>query len=120
MNDDDAVRLNHMIGYCELALGFVVGQQRHQLDSNKMLELAVVRAIEIVGEAASKISAEAQAKHPDIPWRAIIGMRNRLVHAYFDINTEVVWQTITVELPALLPKLQAIAVNQLAPQRSGS
>ena len=111
MNAEDAIRLGHMIGYCELALSFMVDQQRHALDDNKMLELAVVRAIEIVGEAASKVSAETQAAHPAIPWRAIVGMRNRLVHAYFDINTEVVWQTIMVEIPALVPLLQAAAIT---------
>lgn len=112
MNAEDAIRLSHMISYCELALSFMIDQQRHTLDDNKMLELAVVRAVEIVGEAASKISSETQTAHPAIPWRAIVGMRNRLVHAYFDINTEVVWQTIMVEIPALLPLLRAVAMKQ--------
>jgi uncharacterized protein with HEPN domain len=65
-----------------------------------MLLFAVVRAIEILGEAASQISAETRATHAGIPWRAIIGMRNRLIHAYSEINTEIIWQTVTQEFPA--------------------
>jgi uncharacterized protein with HEPN domain len=77
-----------------------------------MLLFALVRAIEVVGEAASKISEETRATHTGIPWRAIIGMRNRLIHAYFDINTAIVWQPVTQEIPALLPQLRALATDE--------
>lgn len=72
------------------------------LDRDRMLLFAVVRAVEIVGEAAAKTSAETQAQLPDVPWASIVGMRNRLIHGYFDINTEILWKTATVEVPALL------------------
>lgn len=77
-----------------------------------MLLFALVRASEILGEAASRISAETRATHPGIPWRAIIGMRNRLMHAYFEINTAIVWQTVTQEILALLPQLRALATDE--------
>jgi uncharacterized protein with HEPN domain len=77
-----------------------------------MLLFAVVRAIEVLGEAASQISAETRATHAGIPWRAIIGMRNRLIHAYFEINTEIVWQTVTQEIPALLPQLRTLDTDK--------
>ena len=59
-----------------------------------------------------EISEETRATHPGIPWRAIIGMRNRLIHAYFAINTAIVWQTVTQEIPVLLPQLRALATDE--------
>lgn len=111
MRDEDRVRLQHMIEAAQSAIKFVSGRARADLDVDQMLLFAVVRAIEIVGEAASKISRETQAAHGAIPWKSIIGMRNRLVHAYFETNVQVVWETVTVELPAVLPQLQALAAT---------
>jgi uncharacterized protein with HEPN domain len=71
-----------------------------------MLLFAVVRAIEIVGEAASRISADGRAAMPGVPWPAVIGAQNRLLHAYFDINRKIVWKTVTEELPPLLAALE--------------
>lgn len=76
-----------------------------------MLLLAVVKAIEIVGEAAAKITKERQAETPQIPWPQIISMRNRLTHAYFDIDTDVVWQTVIEDLPELIRDLEAVINN---------
>ena len=70
-----------------------------------MLLFALVQAIQIVGEAASRISQETRTAASSVPWARIIGMRNRLVHAYIDIDHEVVWTTATVEIPELLPLL---------------
>ena len=109
---DDRVRLRHMVEAAESAVEFLAGRQRHDLDEDRMLLFAVVRAIEVLGEAASQVSAETRATHAGIPWRAIIGMRNRLIHAYFEINTETVWQTVTQEIPTLLPQLRALATDK--------
>ena len=68
---------------------------------------AVVRALEVIGEAAGRVSEETRSSTPDIPWRAMIGMRNRLSHGYFDIDTEVVWQTVTSEFPNPTPRIRA-------------
>jgi uncharacterized protein with HEPN domain len=76
------------------------------LDTDLMLRFALVRAIEIVGEAASKLSLEMRAAAPSIHWPAIVAMRNRLVHAYFDIDHDVLWKTATEEIPALLSALR--------------
>jgi uncharacterized protein with HEPN domain len=70
-----------------------------------MLVLSLVKAIEIIGEAAFRISPATRAELQDIPWDAIIGMRHRLVHAYFDINLDILWRTVTDELPALVDVL---------------
>jgi len=84
---------------------FMAGRQRSEFDADKMLLFAVVQALQIVGEAASKISLETRSATPSVPWVQIVGMRNRLVHAYADINHDVVWKTVTEEIPALLPLL---------------
>jgi uncharacterized protein with HEPN domain len=108
MHDEDRVRLQHMIEAAESAVQFVSGRARADLDTDRMLQFAVIRAIEIIGEAASKITAETRAAHSAIPWKAIVGMRNRLIHAYFDINSQMVWETVTVEIPAILDQLRAL------------
>lgn len=109
MQHEDRIRLRHMVEAAEDALRFVQGRARADLDGDRMLLFAVVRAIEIVGEAASKLSPLVRADHVAIPWSAIIAMRNRLVHAYFEIDTDIVWVAVQQEIPALLVQLKSIA-----------
>ena len=107
----DAIRLLHMRDAVEEAMSFIGNKSRESLDKDRMLVLALIKDIEIVGEAASRISNEAQDTTPEIPWANIIGMRNRLIHAYFDINLDILWQTVSKDLPELAVKLnEAIAV----------
>ena len=111
MRNEDQIRVQHMIDAAESAAQFLDGRQRRELDSDRMLLFAVVRAIEIIGEAAGRVSIETRETMPEIPWGAIIAMRNRLIHGYFDIDTEVVWKTVTEELPALLGQLRGFPVD---------
>ncbi|WP_275099783.1 DUF86 domain-containing protein [Sedimenticola hydrogenitrophicus] len=90
-----------MLEATETAIGFMKNRERPDLDQNRMLLFAVIRAIEILGEAANRVSPETRARYPEIPWRAATAMRNRLIHGYFDIDKDVVWSTVTGELPAL-------------------
>jgi uncharacterized protein with HEPN domain len=106
MRFEDVARIRHMIDASETVRQFMSGRQRADLDSDRMLLFAVVRAIEVVGEAAGKVTEETRADAQDIPWSAIVSMRNRLIHGYFDIDTEIVWKTVSRELPDLLPRLQ--------------
>lgn len=99
MRGEDQIRLRHMLDAACEAAGFFKGKDKNSLGDDRMLVLATVKELEIIGEAAGKISQETKALHPDIPWPDIIGMRNRLTHAYFDIDLEVVWQTIAHDLP---------------------
>lgn len=108
MPPEDRIRVEHMIDAAEHIARFVAGRRRDDLDRDVMLLFAIVRALEVIGEAASKVDATTQLLAQAIPWRAIVGMRNRVVHAYFDIDTAVVWKTATEEIPALLPLLQAL------------
>lgn len=108
MRADDRVRLLHMRDAAEAVVEFVQGRHRADLDSDRMLLFAVVRAIEVIGEAAGRVSDEVRADNPSIPWTAIVGMRYRLVHGYFDIDKSVVWRTATEEIPALLAQLNTV------------
>lgn len=96
-----------MLDAVDAAASFVKGRLRADLDQDQMLLFALVRAIEIVGEAASKVSDEARASVA-IPWPAVVGMRNRLIHAYFDIDRDVLWATATQSLPQLGAALRAV------------
>jgi uncharacterized protein with HEPN domain len=111
MMPEDRIHLLHMIEAAETVAKFVAGRERADLDSDEMLLLALARAIEIIGEAASRLSLEMRAANPDMPWARIIAMRNRLVHAYFDIDHDILWSTGTSEIPALLPILQSLAIG---------
>ena len=108
MLPEDRVRLLHMIEAADDAIGFVADYTPEKLEGDRKTLFAVIRCIEIIGEAAARVSDSTRATAPDIPWGAIIGMRNRLVHAYFDVDTELVWKTIHAELPALNRRLQEL------------
>lgn len=90
------------------AMNFVAPHTREEFDQDRRLQFAVVRCIEIVGEAASRVSVEFRNAHEEIPWARIVSTRNRLIHAYFEIDMEVVWRTATQELPSLAERLTHI------------
>lgn len=106
MLSSDGIRLRHMLDAAQEAIGFSRGRTRSELNDNRMLVLSLVKAIEIIGEAAFRISPATRAQMPDVPWDAIIGMRHRLVHAYFDINLDVLWRTVSDEIPAMIDVLK--------------
>jgi len=90
------------------AMAFAKGCTADDLRGNRMLLLLLVKEIEIVGEAATQISEEFRASRPDIPWAAIRGMRNRLIHAYADVNVGLVWSTVISDLPELVRILETL------------
>lgn len=106
MLKDDTIRLRHMLDSARDALSFIAGKSRVDLDTNRMLALSLVKSIEIIGEAASRVSLDCQAQCGGIPWPEIIGMRNRLIHAYFNVDLDIVWHTVTEELPPLVAELE--------------
>jgi uncharacterized protein with HEPN domain len=103
---DDLTRLKHIRDSAKETLSFVENRTREDLDRERMLSLALVRLIEIMGEAANHVSEPCQAKYFRIPWRQIIGMRNRIIHAYFDVDLDIVWQVITQDLGSLLMEVE--------------
>lgn len=108
MRKDDLIRLRHMLDAAKDALGFAENKTRHALDGDRMLVLSVVKSIEIMGEAGARVAKECQNEFPQIPWENIIAMRNRLIHAYFDIDLDRVWDTVTDDLPPLVEELEKI------------
>jgi uncharacterized protein with HEPN domain len=106
----DSIRLQHMLDAAREAMSFVEGRARRDLDTSRMLVFALIRSLEIIGEAASKISASVQQSYPQIPWAEIIAMRNRLIHAYFDIDLDRVWDTVNEDLPSLIAELETMIV----------
>ncbi|PSB18609.1 DUF86 domain-containing protein [Phormidesmis priestleyi ULC007] len=105
---DDPTRLRHMQDSAIEAMSFVENCTRKDLDSDRMLTLALVKDIEIIGEAAGRVSADCKAKYPQVPWLQMIGMRNRLTHAYFEIDLDIVWEVVTNDLPPLVAELEKI------------
>jgi uncharacterized protein with HEPN domain len=108
MTASDAVRLRHMLDAAREAVQFGAGRRSGDLERDRVLALALVRCIEIIGEAASKVSAETRAVSPEIPWTDIIGMRHRLAHAYFEIDLNQVSETLASDLPPLIDALERI------------
>lgn len=103
--EEDLVRLRHMLDAAQEAMAHAAGRSRADLDSNRMLMHSLVRLLEIIGEAAAQVSQEGRNQLAGLEWRAIVGMRHRIVHAYFDINLDRVWDTVTEDLPPLAAQL---------------
>lgn len=108
MPKGDHSRIRHMIDSAREALSFAKNRSRADLDDDRMFALALVKAIEVVGEAAAGLNDETCNRNPEIPWIDIVGMRNRLIHGYFEIDMDRVWDTITDDLPDLVQQLEAI------------
>lgn len=108
MRSEDIVRVHHMIDAAREALGFVANKTRSDIDSDRLLALGLMKSIEIIGEAASKISRECRLAYLAISWVDVIGMRNRLIHAYTDVDPDVLWETVTNDLPSLISVLEKI------------
>ena len=105
---DDIVRLRHMLEYGREALDLIKGRQRADLESDRTLELALTRLLEVVGEAANRVSEEARKKYPQIPWQQVVGLRHRLVHGYDAVDLDILWDIVEQDLPPLIAALEEI------------
>jgi uncharacterized protein with HEPN domain len=90
------------------ARAFALGKSESDLPRDKQLTLALLKCVEIVGEAAARVGEDTRAKYPSLPWADMVGMRNRLVHVYFDIDLSLLWTTVTDDLPPLIRELEKI------------
>ena len=106
---DDRVSITDMLDHSREAVDVLGGLSREDLGRNRVMQLALTRLVEIVGEAANRVSEEIRQENPGIPWPQIVGMRNRLVHGYDVIDYGLLWDTITADLPPLIAALQKIA-----------
>ena len=105
---DPKVRIYHMLDHAREAVEMVQGRSRADLDTDRMLNLALVRLMEIVGEAAARIPEEFRSRYPQLPWQDVADLRNRLIHGYDTINFDILWAIIKNDLPPLIEQLQGI------------
>jgi uncharacterized protein with HEPN domain len=102
------VRLRHMLESAREAVALVNGKTRRDLDNTRLLQLGLTRLVEIIGEAAARIPKGMQDKYPAIPWADVVGMRNKLIHGYDTVDLDILWDTVTNELPALVEALEKL------------
>lgn len=107
VNERDVLYFGHMVDAAREALDLAHDADRTTFDSNRMMRLALTHLVQIVGEAARKVSAESRGAHPEIPWQEIIGMRHVLVHDYEGVKEPKVWETVVDDLPALVAAIEA-------------
>jgi uncharacterized protein with HEPN domain len=111
MENKDLTRFKHMLDSTQAILAFAEGRKRSDLDRDRQFLSAVLREFAVLGEAANKISEKMKKRFPEFPWKEMIGMRNRLIHAYFDIDHDVIWRTIREYLPTLRELLEQIVYS---------
>ncbi len=107
MKPDDRIRVTHMAEALGHAIRFIEGRTRADLDNDPMLTFALLYALQTVGEAANNVSQETRQQLPQIPWPVIVGMRHRLVHAYADVDHDILWTTATEAAPKLLEQVNS-------------
>jgi uncharacterized protein with HEPN domain len=90
------------------AIGYAQGRTREDLEKDRPFTHSLVRCLEIIGEAANNVSREYREANPEMAWIDMIGMRNRLIHAYFDVDLDIVWKTVNEELPPLIAELEPV------------
>ena len=108
MPKDDLVYVGHMLDTARKAVGKAQSQSRTAYDADEDLRLALTHLIQTLGESARRVSQPFQQAHRDVPWRKIIGMRHKVVHDYLEVDYDLVWDVVTVELPVLVRLLEQI------------
>ena len=109
---DDQTRIRHMLDAAYDARAFVQGKTREDLASDRMLTRALINCIEDIGEAAANLTPAYKERYTELPWRQIVAMRNRLIHGYFDVNLDRVWETVTNDIPVLIAALEPIIPSE--------
>ncbi len=118
MGNKDLIRFKHMLDAAQAILMFAATRQRIDLDQDRLFLSGVLREFEVLGEAANRISDIVKIKYPHLPWKELVGMRNRLIHAYFDVDHDVIWKTIQDYLPAFVLEVKAIIHEMTGPEGS--
>jgi len=105
------IRLRHMLDAAREAAQMAMGKTRADLDSERQLNLSLVRLLEVVGEAASRVPVAEREKYSSLPWSQIVGLRNRLIHGYDNVDFDILWQIVTKDLPPLIAELTKILLS---------
>ena len=112
MEHDDAIYVGHMLDMTRRAVKAIETKSRANYDEDDILRLVLTHLVQVIGEAARKVSPKFQGEHPEIAWRRIIGMRHRIVHDYMRVDEDILWQVVTKDLPELLPLLEEIMPDE--------
>lgn len=105
---DDGLRLRHMLEAAQKAVAFSEHRTRGDLETDEQFALALTRLLEIIGEAAGSVSDTVRESNTAIPWRSIVSTRNRLIHGYFDVDLDILWNIVTHDLPLLIREIQSL------------
>jgi len=111
MPKDDAVYFAHMLEMARKAYAWASQLDKTQFDANEGSQLGLAHLVQIIGEAAARVSQPGQDAHPEIPWREITGMRNKIVHDYMGVDFDVVWEVVTEDLPPLISALERVVAD---------
>lgn len=112
MERNDEKRLTHMLEAAKDAVGFLKDKTRDDLDRDKQLTLSLLKSLEMIGEAASKVSKECQLGCEPIPWDNVIELKQQVVHTYWDIDRDWIWNTVTNDLPPIIKALEHLVTSQ--------
>jgi uncharacterized protein with HEPN domain len=105
---DPLVSVRHMLDHAREAVAMIRGRSRADLDADRQLNLALVRLVEVVGEAAARVPEDFRCRYPEVPWRQTVALRNRLIHGYDVIDFDILWTILLEDLPKLIEALGAI------------
>jgi len=105
---DDTVLLRDMLDYARRASDAVVGKTRADLDNDDVLAAALERFVEVIGEAAGRLTNETRDASPQVPWKEIVALRNRLVHGYFAVDRDILWTIVEDDIPKLIDALEEL------------
>jgi len=109
---DPEIALHQILSHAREAVEIKKGKTRADLDSDRVLNLALTRLIEIIGEAANRVSEDIKAKYPELPWLQMIGARNRLIHGYDSVDFDILWAIIEDDLPVLITRIEKILADK--------
>jgi len=109
---DDTVRMRHMLDLPREAAALIRDRKRDDLDSDRILNLALVRLMEIIGEAASRVSEESRKRHTSIAWSQIVSLRHRLIHGYDSVDMDILWRILQEDMPSLIKELERAVPSQ--------
>jgi len=115
MPKDDLVYVGHMPDTARKVADKVASLGRKDFDKDENLRIAVAHLIQVIGEAARRVSPAFRDAHPEIPWEAVVGMRHKVVHDYMNVDDNVVWQTATQEMRALIASLESLIRSRRGP-----
>ena len=110
--DEDKIYLGHMLDMTRRAISAIDSKSREAFDEDEILRLGLTHIVQVIGEAAGRVSEDFPKEHPEIPWRRIIGMRHRIVQDYMRVDEDILWPVVNHDLPDLLPRLEKILPDE--------